>query len=90
MNPLGRSAPSRIVLFSVVMAAAALTAAAVCGAAITPASAAGTASARLAPADLRAKILCTEDTQFTADYHDPETRSIANALTIPLAFSFTE
>jgi 2-methylcitrate dehydratase len=34
--------------------------------------------------DLRAKILCTEDTQFTADYHDPEKRSIANALTVEL------
>src|ERR1700744_3498880 len=34
--------------------------------------------------ELRAKILCTEDTQFTADYHDPERRSIANALTVEL------
>jgi len=33
---------------------------------------------------LRAKIFCTEDTQFTADYHDPEKRSIANALTVEL------
>jgi 2-methylcitrate dehydratase len=33
---------------------------------------------------LRAKILCAEDTQFTADYHDPEKRSIANALTVEL------
>ncbi|HTV07656.1 MAG TPA: bifunctional 2-methylcitrate dehydratase/aconitate hydratase [Candidatus Aquilonibacter sp.] len=33
---------------------------------------------------LRAKITCTEDPQFTADYHDPEKRSIANALTIEL------
>ncbi len=33
---------------------------------------------------LRAKIICAEDTQFTADYHDPEKRSIANALTIEL------
>lgn len=31
---------------------------------------------------LRAKIHCVEDTQFTADYHDPEKRSIANALTV--------
>ena len=31
---------------------------------------------------LRDKIVCVEDTQFTADYHDPEKRSIANALTI--------
>ncbi len=33
---------------------------------------------------LRAKIICAEDPQFTADYHDPEKRSIANALTIEL------
>ncbi len=33
---------------------------------------------------LRAKILCVEDAQFTADYHDPEKRSIANALTVEL------
>jgi len=33
---------------------------------------------------LRAKIICAEDTQFTADYHDPEKRSIANALTVEL------
>jgi 2-methylcitrate dehydratase len=33
---------------------------------------------------LRAKIVCVEDPQFTADYHDPEKRSIANALTIEL------
>ena len=31
---------------------------------------------------LREKILCVEDVNFTADYHDPEKRSIANALTI--------
>ena len=31
---------------------------------------------------LRAKITCVEDTSFTADYHDPEKRSIANALTV--------
>ena len=31
---------------------------------------------------LREKIVCIEDTVFTADYHDPEKRSIANALTI--------
>jgi len=31
---------------------------------------------------LRAKIFCAEDAQYTADYHDPEKRSIANALTI--------
>ncbi|MGH8848464.1 MAG: 2-methylcitrate dehydratase, partial [Polaromonas sp.] len=31
---------------------------------------------------LRAKIHCVEDSGFTADYHDPEKRSIANALTV--------
>jgi 2-methylcitrate dehydratase len=31
---------------------------------------------------LREKILCVEDTSYTADYHDPAKRSIANALTI--------
>jgi len=31
---------------------------------------------------LRAKIHCVEDAQFTRDYHDPEKRSIANALTV--------
>ena len=31
---------------------------------------------------LREKIVCVEDTTFTADYHDPSKRSIANALTI--------
>jgi 2-methylcitrate dehydratase len=33
---------------------------------------------------LREKIICVEDTTFTADYHDPSKRSIANALTIEL------
>lgn len=33
---------------------------------------------------LRAKIRCVEDPQFTADYHDPDKRSIANALTVTL------
>jgi len=33
---------------------------------------------------LRAKIHCVEDVQFTRDYHDPEKRSIANALTVEL------
>ncbi|MFA5597115.1 MAG: bifunctional 2-methylcitrate dehydratase/aconitate hydratase, partial [Pusillimonas sp.] len=33
---------------------------------------------------LRDKIVCVEDTAFTADYHDPEKRSIANALTVEL------
>jgi 2-methylcitrate dehydratase len=31
---------------------------------------------------LREKIVCVEDTSYTADYHDPAKRSIANALTI--------
>lgn len=31
---------------------------------------------------LREKIICVEDANFTADYHDPEKRSIANAMTI--------
>jgi 2-methylcitrate dehydratase len=34
---------------------------------------------------LRAKIECVEDAQFTRDYHDPDKRSIANALTVHLA-----
>lgn len=33
---------------------------------------------------LRDKITCLEDVGFTKDYHDPEKRSIANALTIEL------
>src|SRR5690606_22420205 len=31
---------------------------------------------------LREKIVCVEDPAFTADYHDPDKRSIANALTV--------
>ncbi|WP_109483067.1 bifunctional 2-methylcitrate dehydratase/aconitate hydratase [Paraburkholderia sp. C35] len=31
---------------------------------------------------LREKMQCVEDPQFTQDYHDPDKRSIANALTI--------
>lgn len=31
---------------------------------------------------LREKIHCVEDVRFTQDYHDPEKRSIANALTL--------
>src|SRR3954453_16467990 len=31
---------------------------------------------------LREKINCVEDKQFTKDYHDPEKRSIANAITV--------
>lgn len=34
--------------------------------------------------DLRARIHCVEDPQFTRDYHDPTKRSIANALTVTL------
>jgi 2-methylcitrate dehydratase len=34
---------------------------------------------------LRDKIVCVEDPAFTADYHDPARRSIANALTVALA-----
>lgn len=33
---------------------------------------------------LRARIHCVEDERFTADYHDPDKRSIANALTVHL------
>jgi 2-methylcitrate dehydratase len=33
---------------------------------------------------LRAKIECTEEPRFTADYHDPEKRSIANSLRVEL------
>ncbi|UIR56943.1 bifunctional 2-methylcitrate dehydratase/aconitate hydratase [Sphingobacterium sp. SRCM116780] len=33
---------------------------------------------------LREKMNCVEDTQFTTDYHDPEKRAIANALTVEL------
>jgi len=33
---------------------------------------------------LRAVISCVEDKGYTADYHDPEKRSIANALTVEL------
>ncbi|SDE20017.1 bifunctional 2-methylcitrate dehydratase/aconitate hydratase [Paraburkholderia lycopersici] len=33
---------------------------------------------------LRAKTACVEDPQFTKDYHDPNKRSIANALTVEL------
>ncbi|MDB5764115.1 MAG: prpD [Herminiimonas sp.] len=34
--------------------------------------------------ELRDKIVCVEDPMFTADYHDPKKRSIANALTVEL------
>ena len=33
---------------------------------------------------LRDKIECVEDPKFTQDYHDPEKRSIANALTVQM------
>lgn len=33
---------------------------------------------------LRDKISCVEDPQYTRDYHDPEKRSIANALTVTM------
>jgi 2-methylcitrate dehydratase len=32
--------------------------------------------------ELRDRIVCVEDKGFTADYHDPKLRSIANALTV--------
>ncbi|MBS1935219.1 MAG: bifunctional 2-methylcitrate dehydratase/aconitate hydratase [Bacteroidetes bacterium] len=34
---------------------------------------------------LRDKIECVEDTRFTKDYHDPEKRSISNALIVELS-----
>ena len=34
---------------------------------------------------LRAKITCVEEPRFTADYHDPDKRSIANRLVMELA-----
>jgi 2-methylcitrate dehydratase len=34
---------------------------------------------------LRARVECVEEPQFTRDYHDPEKRSIANALRVELA-----
>jgi 2-methylcitrate dehydratase len=34
---------------------------------------------------LRERIACVEDPGFTRDYHDPDKRSIANALTVELA-----
>ena len=34
--------------------------------------------------ELRAKMECVEEPAFTADYHDPEKRSIANALRVEL------
>jgi 2-methylcitrate dehydratase len=35
--------------------------------------------------ELRAKIECVEEPAFTADYHDPEKRSIANSLRVELS-----
>ena len=37
---------------------------------------------------LREKIVCVEDPQFTADYHDPDKRSIPNALTVEFKDGF--
>ncbi len=34
--------------------------------------------------ELRAKVECVEEPRYTADYHDPEKRSIANALRVEL------
>jgi 2-methylcitrate dehydratase len=34
--------------------------------------------------DLRKRISCVEDPQFTTDYHDPSKRTIPNALTVTL------
>lgn len=34
--------------------------------------------------DLRNRIFCVEDSQFTRDYHDPQKRAISNALTVEL------
>ncbi|HEY5381690.1 MAG TPA: bifunctional 2-methylcitrate dehydratase/aconitate hydratase [Acidobacteriaceae bacterium] len=34
--------------------------------------------------EVRSRIVCVEDKKFTKDYHDPEKRSIANALTVEL------
>lgn len=34
--------------------------------------------------DLRQKIRCVEDEQFTKDYHNPNMRTIPNALTVTL------
>jgi 2-methylcitrate dehydratase len=41
---------------------------------------------------LREKMVCSEEPAFTADYHDPEKRSIANSLTVTLSdgSTFTE
>jgi 2-methylcitrate dehydratase len=41
---------------------------------------------------LREKMVCSEEPAFTADYHDPEKRSIANSLIVsfPDGSSFTE
>jgi 2-methylcitrate dehydratase len=34
---------------------------------------------------LREKMICSENATFSADYHDPEKRSIANSLTVTLS-----
>jgi 2-methylcitrate dehydratase len=38
---------------------------------------------------IRSLITCVEDPQFTADYHDPTKRSIANAITVQLCNGVT-
>ena len=38
---------------------------------------------------VRSLITCVEDPQFTADYHDPTKRSIANAITVQLTNGVT-
>jgi 2-methylcitrate dehydratase len=40
--------------------------------------------------EVRSRIVCVEDKQFTKDYHDPGKRSIANALTIELTDGTTQ
>jgi 2-methylcitrate dehydratase len=42
--------------------------------------------------NLREKMQCSEEPAFTADYHDPEKRSIANSLTVTFSdgITFTE
>lgn len=51
---------------------------------LTAADYENTVAADLRIDELRAKMSTQEDIQFTKDYHDPEKRSIANALTIEL------
>lgn len=44
----------------------------------------GEAATSLLVEDLRKRIRCVEDPQFTKDYHDPTKRTIPNALTVTL------